>query len=133
MLLFNRQQMKKSVKIPFDFVIEKLDTLDPVIKPMFGCHAIYVRNKIVVILRRKSATDPDNGVWIATLPEHHATLKKDFPSMRSIEVFGGGTTGWQNLPEDADDFEENVFKVCDLILKGDVRIGKIPKKKKAKS
>ncbi len=123
--------MKKAQKtVPFNFVIENLFALDPTIKAMFGAYAIYVGNKIVLILRDKK--DEDSGVWIATTPEHHASLKKDFPSMHSIKVFGSGESGWQVLPMDADDFESSVNLVCDLILKGDKRIGKIPKPKKKK-
>jgi hypothetical protein len=125
--------MKKGKPIAFDFVIEQLERLNPVVKPMFGCHAIYVKNKIVLILRKKDADDPDNGVWLATTPEHHASLKKDFPSMRSIELFGKKETSWQILPSDADDFEESVMKACEFIFKQDPRIGKIPKEKKKKS
>jgi hypothetical protein len=33
---------------------------------------------------------------------------------------------------DADDFEESVNKVCELVLKNDPRIGRIPAKKKPK-
>jgi hypothetical protein len=36
------------------------------------------------------------------------------------------------LPASAADFEESVVSVCQLILKNDVRIGKVPKKKKPK-
>lgn len=123
--------MKKAQKlVPFNFAIENLFALDPIIKSMFGAYAIYVGNKIVLILRDKK--DEDSGVWIATTSEHHASLKKDFPSMRSIKVFGPGESGWQVLPMDADDFESSVNQVCDLIIKGDKRIGKIPKPKKKK-
>lgn len=123
--------MKKVQKpVPFNFAIENLFALAPTIKAMFGAYAIYVGNKIVLILRDKK--DEDSGVWIATTPEHHASLKKDFPSMRSIKVFGPGESGWQVLPMDADDFESSVNQVCDLILKNDKRIGKIPKPKKKK-
>jgi hypothetical protein len=123
---------KKTKSIPFEFVLEQLLPADPLVKPMFGCHAVYVRGKIVLILRKKEEHTNDNGVWIATTADHHASLKKEFPSMRSITVFGGGETGWQLLPETEDDFEECVFKACSLILKGDTRIGKIPKPKKKK-
>lgn len=123
--------MKKVQKtVPFNFVIENLYALDPIIKSMFGAYAIYVGNKIVLILRDKK--DEDSGVWIATTPEHHASLKKDFPSMRSIKVFGPGESGWQVLPMEDDDFESSVNQVCDFIIKGDKRIGKIPKPKKKK-
>jgi hypothetical protein len=33
---------------------------------MFGCLAIYVKDKIVLILRDKRASTADNGVWLAT-------------------------------------------------------------------
>ena len=125
----------KKVKNPiaFDFVIENLHRANPVVKQMFGCHTIYIGNKIVAALRKKEEHTEDNGVWMATTPEHHASLKKDFPSMRSITVFGTGVSSWQILPEEADDFEQSVTKLCDLIIKGDKRIGKIPKAKKLKT
>lgn len=99
---------------------------------MFGCHAIYVANKIVLILRNKENDKQDNGVWLATTLEHHESLKKILPSMQSIHLFGDGVSGWQNIPSGADDFEESVMTVCDMILKNDHRIGKIPKVKRRK-
>jgi hypothetical protein len=36
------------------------------------------------------------------------------------------------IQEEAPDFEESVSTICHLILKGDNRIGKIPKPKKKK-
>ena len=117
--------MKKPV--PFDFVLSELESLAPYTKPMFGCTAVYVGDKIVFILRQKGNPLPDDGVWVATTGEHHASLKKDFPSIRSIELFGPGPTGWQVLPADADDFEDSVLKACQFVLRNDERIGKIPK------
>jgi hypothetical protein len=119
--------------IPFDFVLEQLARVNPLVNPMFGCHAVYVGEKIVLVLRKRPNDKYDNGVWLATTPAHHESLKKDFPSMRSIRIFGKGETGWQVIPSDADDFEESVMKVCALILKQDARIGKIPNKKKKKN
>jgi len=49
--------------------------------------------------------------------------------MRSIQVFGDKPSGWQVLPADAEDFEESAMRVCELILAGDARIGKVPKAK----
>jgi hypothetical protein len=125
--------MKKQVVIPYDFVLNELDQADPIIKPMFGCHAVYVHGKIVLILRNKPSAQRDNGVWLATTEEHHKSLKRDFPGMRSIGVFGD-KSGWQIIPADADDFEESALKACGFILKNDPRIGKItkPKTKKVK-
>jgi hypothetical protein len=124
--------MKKIKAIPFDFVLEQLYSVAPVVKPMFGCHAVYVKEKIVLMLRNKEDFPDDNGVWIATTTEHHESLRRNFPSMRSIGMFDGKITGWQNLPYEAGDFEESVIEACDLILKKDIRIGKVPKPRKKK-
>ena len=122
----------KSKNVPFDFVLDELYSLDPVVKPMFGCHAIYIQNKIVLMLRLKEQHAYDNGVWVASLPEHWDALKREFPSLRTIKLFGETVSSWQNLPHDADDFEESVLKICALVRKNDARIGKIPKPKKRK-
>jgi hypothetical protein len=126
-------KIKKEKEIPFSFVLERLDALSPVIRPMFGCFAVYVSGKMVLILRNRKEYAADNGVWVATKPEHHETLKPLLPSMRSILLLGAaGTSSWQNIPLEADDFEECAMQACDLILKNDPRIGKIPKPKKKK-
>ncbi len=126
--------MKKSASIPFPFVLDELDSLKPRTNPMFGCYGIYIGERIVLALRSRDSHTDDNGVWIATRPEHHAELKKILPSMRSIYLLGGGDeTGWQIIPEQADDFEESVIKICALIKKSDPRIGNIPKAKKKRT
>jgi hypothetical protein len=117
-------------KIPFEFVLEELDRLHPRVKAMFGCYAIYIGEKLALILRQRNDFIDDNGVWLAALHEHHASLKKEFPCMRSVRLLGSSESVWQNIPANDDDFEELVHKACSLILKGDVRIGKIPKQKK---
>ncbi len=120
-------------KIPFDFIIENLSSKKLRIRPMFGCHAIYIGEKIYVMLRKKSSAKKDNGIWFATDVEHHATLKKILPSMRSISVLGKtGKTSWQIVPEDSDDFESEGNALCELILSNDVRVGKVPKARKKK-
>lgn len=120
-------------KIPFEFVVDELDRIKPRVKPMFGCYAIYVGEKLVLILRQRNDYMDDNGVWLAALHEHHVSLKKDFHCMRSVRLLGSSESVWQNIPADENDFEELVLKACQFILKGDVRIGKIPKQKKKKA
>jgi hypothetical protein len=100
---------------------------------MFGCLAVYVGDQIVFALRQKEEGTEDNGVWLATTPEHHASLKRELPSMRSITIFGPGPTGWQVLPESARDFEESALRACELVRAGDPRIGKIPTRKKPRA
>jgi hypothetical protein len=122
--------LKRRKPIPFEFVLDALSPLEPVTHPMFGCLAIYVGSKIVLILRDKQGADPDNGVWLATTEEHHESLRGEFPHMRSIGVFGKAVTGWQVLPADAPDFEEAALRACELVMARDPRIGKVPKAKK---
>ena len=127
--------IKRRKPIPHEFVLDALASLSPRTRPMFGCLAIYVQDKIVLILRDKpnqtSTQTADNGVWLATTAEHHQSLRREFPSMRSIDVLGknvlcGKVTGWQVLPADAPDFEEAALRACELVLAGDPRIGKVP-------
>jgi hypothetical protein len=125
-----KRQPQSKKQIPFDFVLEQLERLSPVTKPMFGCTAVYVGEKIVLILRNRNEEPEDNGVWLATTSEHHQSLSEEFPSMRSIAAFGSAATGWQVLPLNQPDFEESVVRACDLILNGDPRIGKVPKPRK---
>jgi hypothetical protein len=118
--------VKQRRKVPHEFVLEALAPLSPRTNPMFGCLAVYVGDKIVVILRDKSSKTEDNGVWLATTEEHHESLRREFPNMRSIGVLGKKITGWQILPADAADFEEAALHACELILAGDSRLGKVP-------
>jgi hypothetical protein len=113
-------------RVPHEFVLDALEPLSPVTKPMFGCLAVYVREKIVLILRDRGDEIADNGVWLATSEEHHASLQREFPHMRSIQLFGRPVTHWQVLPADASDFEESAMHACELVLARDPRIGSIP-------
>ena len=117
--------------IPYEFVLDAIAHLSPRTNPMFGCLAIYVGEKIVLILRDKAGTTADNGVWLATTQEHHESLRREFPNMRSIQVFGKEVTGWQVLPADASDFEEAALRACELVAVGDPRIGKVPGARRA--
>lgn len=118
-------------KIPFDFIPDYLFQLAPKIKPMFGCHALYIGEKIFLILRDRKDHPEANGIWIATSSEHHKSLKKEISSLQTIDILseGKGETNWQMISKENDDFENAACKICDMILRGDERIGKIPKTK----
>jgi hypothetical protein len=123
--------LKPRKRAPHEFVLEALAGLQPRTRPMFGCLAVYAGEKIVLVLRDKPTYSADNGVWLATTPEHHESLRREFPSMRSIQLLGKETTGWQVLPVDSESFEADALRACDLVLARDPRIGKIPKGRKA--
>jgi hypothetical protein len=117
--------------VPHAFVLDALTAMAPRTRSMFGCLAIYAGDKIVLLLRDRPDRIADNGVWLATTVEHHASLQGEFPNMRSIQLLGKQKTGWQVLPADAPDFEESALHACELVLKGDRRIGKVPKAKRS--
>jgi hypothetical protein len=123
--------VKQRKPVPHEFVLDALAPLSPATRPMFGCLAIYVQDKIVLILRDKRDQTADNGVWLATTEDHHQSLRREFPKMRSIQVLGKKVTGWQVLPADAPDFEEAALHACELVLAADPRIGKVPGARRA--
>lgn len=118
--------MKAQKRVPHQFVLDALGDVSPRTNPMFGCLAIYVGDKIVLILRDKPGDAADNGVWLATTQDHHESLRREFPNMRSILIFGKEVTGWQVLPAEAPDFEEAALRACELVIAKDPRIGKVP-------
>jgi hypothetical protein len=121
----------KRKPVPHEFVLEALASLSPWTRPMFGCLAVYAAERIVLILRDKPDHADDNGVWLCTAHEHHESLRRDFPNMRSIHLLGKKVTGWQVLPLNAPDFEEAALRACEFVLAGDPRIGKMPGMKRA--
>ena len=126
-------RLKARKPVPHEFVLDALAALSPRTRPMFGCLAVYVGPKIVLILRAKGRPPADDGVWLATTAEHHESLRAEFPHMRSIGVLGKPITGWQVLPADAPDFEEAALRACELIAARDLRIGKVPGKRRSRS
>lgn len=118
---------RREKAVPHGFVLEELAPLSPVTRPMFGCLAVYVEDKVVLALREKRSSPADNGIWVATAVEHHDSLRREFPRMRSIRVLQKEPTQWQVLPVDDPDFEAAAMRLCRLILAGDCRIGKVPK------
>ncbi len=121
---------RMTARIPFEFVLDELAPLAPRVRPMFGAHAIYAGDKMVLVVREKGQ-DRDDGVWIATQREHHDSLRRELPSIRSIEIFGSAVSSWQIIPSSAPSFEREVAHACALVLRRDARIGTQPKQKKA--
>lgn len=112
--------------VPHEFVLDALAPVSPTVRSMFGCMALYVDDKIVLILRDRQPAS-DNGVWLATSREHHESLRQEFPMMRSIRVLGAAVTNWQVIPADSPEFEEAALRACHLVIRGDPRIGRHPK------
>src|ERR1700756_2781267 len=123
--------VKQRKAAPYAFVLDAISPLPIETRSMFGCLAVYVGDKIVLMLREKQKQVEDNGVWLATTTEHHQSLLREFPHMRSIQLLGKEVTGWQVLPADAPDFESAALRACELIVARDPRIGKVPKRRRS--
>ena len=129
----SRRKRAEVGRIPHAFVVDALSAVSPVTRPMFGCLAVYVGEKIVFVLRDRADNSENNGVWLATTADHHRSLKRDFPHLRSISMLRSQVSGWQVLPADAPDFEEAALRACDLVLARDPRIGKVPRERPHRS
>lgn len=123
--------VKRRRAVPYPFVLDALAELPTETRMMFGCLAIYLGDRIVLMLRDRQQGTVDNGVWLATTEEHRDSLREEFPSMRSIDLFGKQSTGWQILPADSVDFETAALRACEMIGAGDPRIGKVPKSRRS--
>ena len=64
--------VKQRKPVPYEFVLDAIaPPLSPNTRSMFGCLAVYVEDKIALILRDKRDETEDNGVWLATAEQHH--------------------------------------------------------------
>ena len=111
-------------KLPFQFVLDELESLNPLVKPMFGCHAIYVGAKLVLFLYDLQKDADQKGVWVATTREAYASLAAEFPAARVKSLESLNKAPWLQLPANAPEFERQVLHACELILQRDSRIGR---------
>src|SRR5438045_6339858 len=77
---------------PYPFILEALTPLEPEVRPMFSGFAVYVGDKIVLMLRDSPKHRKDNGVWLVfseTANLADPGIHRDFPSLRLIGLLGG--------------------------------------------
>ena len=61
---------------PYAFIIEALAPLEPEVRPMFSGFAVYVGEKIVLMLRESQKQPEDNGVWlVSAVPPKYLKLR----------------------------------------------------------
>ena len=114
---------------PYPFIVEALVPLEPEVRPMFSGFAVYVGEKIVLMLRDSLKQPEDNGVWLVFSEAADLAdpgIRKDFPSLRLINLLGGKIAHWRLIPADSTTFESEALHACELLLKHDVRFGRIP-------
>ena len=124
---------KPKQKAPHGFVLEALMPLNPEVRRMFSGFAVYVGDLLVCMLRESPKSPRDNGVWLVlsegTDPAD-LTLRREFPSLRAIELLGGVIGHWLLIPSDGPDFEGEALHACELLLRRDPRLGRIPKSRR---
>ena len=114
---------------PYPFILEALTSLEPEVRPMFSGFAVYVGEKIVLMLRDSQKQPEDNGVWLVfseTANLADPGIRRDFPSLRLIGLLGGKIAHWRLIPADSATFESEALHACELLLKHDGRFGRVP-------
>ncbi|HSY35222.1 MAG TPA: hypothetical protein VK814_05680 [Acidobacteriaceae bacterium] len=120
-------------KPPYPFLLDALAPLSPEVRRMFSGFAIYSRNLLILMLRDRPTSTRDNGLWLVLsedTPSHDHTLKRDCPSLRRIELLEGQIAHWLLIPSDSPSFETESLHACDLLLRRDPRLGRIPKSRR---
>jgi hypothetical protein len=124
---------KPKQKAPHAFVVDALVPLNPEVRRMFSGFAVYLGDRIVCMLRDHAKSPRDNGVWLvlseSTNPKD-PELRREFPSIRSIELLGDKIGHWLLIPSDSPGFEMEALHACDLLLRRDPRLGRIPKSRR---
>ena len=128
-----RPARPKRKSAPYPFIVEALAPLEPEVRPMFSGFAVYVGEKIVLMLRDSPKQPEDNGVWLVfseTANLADPGICKDFPSLRLINLLGGKIGHWRLIPADSPTFESEALHACELLLKHDVRFGRVPQSRR---
>jgi hypothetical protein len=124
---------KPKQKAPHAFVVDALMPLNPEVRRMFSGFAVYLGDRIVCMLRDHPKSPRDNGVWLVlsenTNPKD-PELRREFPSIRSIELLGDKIGHWLLIPSDGPGFEMEALHACDLLLRHDARFGRIPQSRR---
>jgi len=107
-----RQVKPKRRSAPYPFILEALAPLEPEVRPMFSGFAVYVGEKIVLMLRDSLKQSKDNGIWLVfseTANLADPRIRQDFPSLRLIDLLGGKIGHWRLIPADSSTFESEAL------------------------
>ncbi len=112
---------------PFDFIFDYLLRIEIEVKPFFGMFAIYANSKLLLLLRERNNEPEKNGIWIATVGNGAESLKKELTGSDVLFERKSKKDEWLFIPSDNDAFERSAIRLCELIVRRDPRIGRIPK------
>ncbi len=124
---------KPKQKPPHPFVLDALMPLNPEVRRVFSGFGVYLGDHLVCMLRDSPKSPRDNGVWLVLSESANPAdpkLRREFPSLRSIELLGGAIAHWLLIPSDSPAFETEALHACDLLLRNDPRLGRIPKSRR---
>ena len=88
---------------------------------MFGCLAIYLRGRLMLVLA--SGQEPWDGLLIPTDHQFHDAILKDFSDLVQHSVL----KKWLYLPEATEDFETVASDIVEAVRMNDQRFGVKPK------
>ncbi len=86
---------------PYPFVLEALAPLAPEVRRMFSGFAVYIGDRIVLMLRDHTQSPQDNGMWLVlseSVNPDDPSLRQEFPSLRPIELLHGKISHWLLIP-----------------------------------
>jgi hypothetical protein len=130
-----REAKPRRKSAPYPFILEALTALEPEVRPMFSGFAVYVGDKIMLMLRDSPKQPKDNGVWLVfseTADLDDPGIRRDFPSIRLIELLGGKIGHWRLVPADSPTFESEALHACELLLRRDARFGRVPQSRQTR-
>jgi hypothetical protein len=120
-------KVRAKVVHPYAWLWEPLEPdTSFVLRQMFSAKAAYLGGKLVLCFTAKS--EPWRGVLVCTDRPHHESLRAEFPVLSPHRIL----PKWLYLPESAESFENDAERIVRLVLKRDVRIGVLPKPRRAK-
>ena len=118
--------VSESRQSSFKFVLDELLPLRPDVRRLFGFTHVYLGERLLLSLRESRRQSKYNGVWLYTEAAHIESLRREFPGLprRCFWKSKKSGHGWVILAAGLEEFEEYAFRACELILRGDRRIGR---------
>ena len=121
----NRMAEYRKRTNPFPFVLDELASLRPRLKTVFGFTHVYLDDKLLFSLRDSVKRPSTNGIWVYTTIDNLNSLAREFPDLPRRQLWRSGKNAWLVLASRVPGFEEHAFKLCELILNGDSRVGRV--------
>jgi len=118
------KKKKKPKTHPLLWVVESLmEEPSYLEKSMFGCLAIYLHGRLILVLA--SGEEPWDGLLVPTEHQFHDAIQKKFRDVVQHSVL----KKWLYLPEATEDFETVASDIVEAVRMNDQRFGVEPKER----